>query len=154
MRKEKRKKEKINAAAMVRRLNQTEALHLPQHFERNFLRVLALLLASVHHLTKPLPRTQGRMAARGGGSARTREGPEGCPPQSSSDPSLVRPKVSISVMRAALASAGVPTAGLLERAEFEALYWKLKEGGGGDGAGAALFPALLFGTCAYTARYR
>ena len=68
------------------------------------------------------------MAARGGGSARTREGPEGCPPQSSSDPSLVRPKVSISVMRAALASAGVPTAGLLERAEFEALYWKLQEG--------------------------
>ena len=50
-----------------------------------------------------------------------------------------RPKVSISVMRAALAAGGVPTAGLLERAEFEALYWKLQEGEGGDAdAGAGL----------------
>ena len=40
----------------------------------------------------------------------------------------VRPKVSISVIKAALAAAGVPTAGLLERAEFEALYWRLQEG--------------------------
>ena len=30
-------------------------------------------------------------------------------------------------MKAALAAANVPTAGLLERAEIEALYWKLKE---------------------------
>ena len=50
----------------------------------------------------------------------------------------MRTKMSISVMRAALAAAGVPIAGLLERAEFEALYWKLQEGGGD---GAACFPS-------------
>ena len=51
------------------------------------------------------------------------------------------PKVAISVIKAALAAAGVPTAGLLERAEFEALYWKL-QGEGGGGAGTTCFPSL------------
>ena len=46
-----------------------------------------------------------------------------------------RPKVALSAMKAALAAAGVPTAGLLERAEFEALYWRLQEEGEGGGAG-------------------
>ena len=45
-----------------------------------------------------------------------------------------RPKVSIAIMKAALAAANVPTAGLLERVEFEALYWQLQDGGG-SGAG-------------------
>ena len=59
-----------------------------------------------------------------------------------------RPKVSISVMRAALAAAGVPTAGLLERAEFEALYWRLQEGEAppetlGAGAAAAVSPGAV-----------
>ena len=55
--------------------------------------------------------------------------------------STARPKVAISIIKAALSAAGVPTAGLLERAEFEALYWKLKEEGGG-GAGTGLFSPL------------
>ena len=50
-------------------------------------------------------------------------------------PSSSRPKVTLSVMRAALAAAGVPTVGLLERAEFEALYWNLQEGGVGGAGG-------------------
>ena len=57
----------------------------------------------------------------------TQSPPTQPPPESSGADVNVRPKVSISVMRAALATAGVPTAGLLERAEFEALYWRLQE---------------------------
>ena len=64
------------------------------------------------------------MADRGGGAVT--EGSEGPPPHPPSGVEgadvLVRPKVSISVMRAALAAAGVPIAGLLERAEFEEIY--------------------------------
>ena len=78
------------------------------------------------------------MAARGGGSGRSARGAgvesdhhDG----GRGSGAGARPKVALSVMKAALAAAGVPTAGLLERAEFEALYWRLQEEeGGGDGA--------------------
>ena len=56
---------------------------------------------------------------------------------------FLRPKLSLSVMRAALAAAGVQTAGLLERAEFEVLYWGLQEGeapAATSGAAAAVSP--------------
>ena len=93
------------------------------------------------------------MAARGG--TRPGEGPEVPPPQSLSEAAgadVVRPKVSIAVMRAALAAAGVPTAGLLERAELEALYWRLQEGEASTSeAAAAAFPApreTVLGNCA------
>ena len=63
-----------------------------------------------------------------------------------------RPKVTIAVMKAALAAANVPTAGLLERAEFEALYWQLQDGGG-SGAGwderGALLPSPESVSCAH-----
>ena len=91
------------------------------------------------------------------GSSGSRDAPggdAGVPPPGPGDSGSApgsgeRPKVAISVMRAALAAANVPTVGLLERAEFEALYWKLQEGGGGAGPGpgreerAAVAPAAV-----------
>ena len=93
------------------------------------------------------------MADRGGGAVT--EGSEGPPPHPPSGVEgadvLVRPKVSISVMRAALAAAGVPIAGLLERAEFEEIYWRLQEAAAQPAAGAAApsdAPRTVLGNCA------
>ena len=66
---------------------------------------------------------------------------------------MLRPKLPISVMRAALAAAGVPTAGLLERAEFEALFWRLQEGEAPTAAAATTAPSeapreTVLGNCA------
>ena len=72
-----------------------------------------------------------------GHNDRPGEGAGSLAPEAAVEGAGARPEVALSVMKAALAAAGTPTAGLLERAEFEALYWKLQEeegSGGGPGA--------------------